>query len=150
MQKFFNANFVLWVEFCLKSSSDLILVLENHKLENTCFKSSSEMWSFYLNDIRYFGKHCCIIAICYHIFLQYEIRHLARTKIFSKTNISYPLIRTYMYMCVTWVKKCLFFGNIFVRTKWMILCVTHYNLLLHDYIILQQTNGSTNIMSEKC
>ena len=39
------------------------------------------------------------------------------SKIFQKTNISYPLIRTRMYMCVSGGTKCQFFGKFCVRTK---------------------------------
>ena len=37
-------------------------------------------------------------------------------KIFRKTNISYPLIRTCTYVCISGGKKCQFFGKFCVRT----------------------------------
>ena len=69
--------------------------------------------------------------------------------IFLKTNISSPLIRT--RTCVSWGKKCYFFGKFCKRAKWMIpiqkcnVALNHLSGFFLSILVLVSTNESTHV-----
>ena len=57
-------------------------------------------------------------------------------EILRKSNISHPLIRTRIFVCISGGKKCKFFGKFCVRTKWLVPRV-NWNL---EYGCVEETN----------
>ena len=56
--------------------------------------------------------------------------HLVRTQNFPKNQHFLPP-DMHTYVCVSWGKKCWFFGKFCVRTKWMIPCCFSLSLCAH-------------------